>query len=42
MDGFPIHDEPANIIGYFTIMDRDKKTVLCIKGNLDSTINGHL
>jgi len=25
MDGFPIHDEPANRIGYFTIMDRDEK-----------------
>jgi len=42
MNGLPIYDESARKIGYFTFMDRDEKTVLCVKGILDNTINGYL
>ena len=42
MNGLPIHDESARKIGYFIFMDRNEKTVLCVKGILDNTINGYL
>jgi hypothetical protein len=32
MDSLPIHDDSAHRVGYFTIMDRSKKTVFCVEG----------